>query len=105
MNIVKIDFDSAVSTEEQAQLDQWKEQNHPDGTGPENKILADAARESCEHAAANGHLTWKDILLEEMFEAFAEEDEEALIAELIQSAAVIKSWIKAIQRRHRLVAV
>jgi hypothetical protein len=99
-----IEFHVAVDAEEAAQFVKWGEQNHPDGTNESNKVIADAARAACEEAARNGHLTWKDIALEEFMEALAEEDEDALISELIQTAAVIKSWIKAIQRRQQVAA-
>lgn len=91
--------DLAVSMEEKRQLDLWGEQNHQDGTSASNRDIADAARESCEKAFKEGRGSWFDILLEEVMEASAEEDEDALMAELIQVAAVAKSWTRAILRR------
>jgi hypothetical protein len=44
-------------------------------------------------------LTWRDILLEEVYEAFAETDSDRLREELIQVAAVALSWVDAIDRR------
>ncbi|TIH26025.1 NUDIX hydrolase, partial [Subtercola vilae] len=42
---------------------------------------------------------WQDILLEEVFEAFAESDTSKLRTELIQVAAVAQQWVEAIDRR------
>ena len=78
----------------------WGEQNHPDGTGfPWHRTLALRAQDSCERATRTGSLTWRDILWEEVAEAFAESDPERLRAELIQVSAVAASWIEAIDRK------
>lgn len=104
MKTTPIDFNAAVESEVRAQFVKWGQQDHPDGTNESNKVVADAARDACNTAAENGHLTWKDIALEEFMEALAEEDEEALITELIQTAAVIKSWVASIERRREVAA-
>lgn len=83
------------------QEDQWGEQNHPDGTGGNAGLLAEWAREACQRAAASGTVTWQHILLEEVYEAFAETDPAALRAELIQVAAVAAAWAEAIDRRQQ----
>lgn len=87
--------------EQQAQVDTWGVQDHLDGIT--NLALAKAARDAakarCDRHAREGAVTWKDILLEEVFEALAEEDPELLKAELIQVAAVAASWADAIERR------
>lgn len=96
----------------------WGEQNHPDGTGPDSLPLyntnvfvddSDAAitlakkftKTTDERFSGKGDRpgTWADILLEEIFEAMAEDDPEKLVNELIQSAAVIVAWVEAIRRR------
>lgn len=92
----------------------WGEQNHPDGTGPlvqplvcpEGIYTTDIAPTLAEiftnrtnQHAADGEVTWLDILLEEVFEATAEDDPERLRAELIQVAAVATQWAEAIDRR------
>ena len=46
-----------------------------------------------------GSLAWDGILLEEVYEAFAEEDPIKLRSELVQVAAVAVQWIAAIDRR------
>lgn len=81
------------------QLELWGEQNHPDGSSTNNDGIATMAKVSCEQAFAEGRGTWLDILLEEVMEASAEEDEDALVTELIQVAAVAESWADAIRRR------
>ena len=109
------DSDIAVEvlTERRRQDDRWGEQNHPDGTGPAVIVsglpsLAGVARldnlrtwatADCDRAAAHGSVTWTHILLEEVLEAVAEDDEVKLRAELIQVAAVAQQWVSAIDRR------
>lgn len=105
-----------VWTEMQAQAEQWGEQNHPDGTGAayislqEYPIEADMAktfiegvasryRMATENAAREGKLTWRHIILEEMFEAMAEDDGEKLEKEIVQTLAVGFSWLAARDRR------
>lgn len=87
--------------QERARQDvKWGQQNHPDGTGGLALIvLSDAAREACDRAMAAGETTWRHILLEEIFEAMAEDDSVALRKELVQSAAVIVNWIEDIDTR------
>jgi hypothetical protein len=88
--------------QERARQDfKWGEQNHPDGTESSElaKVQADQFRMECDSAASVGKLTWKHILLEEVYEAFAESDPKKLRTELVQSAAVIMAWIEAIDRR------
>lgn len=90
----------------------WGQQNHPDGTGPSAQVLpfraegdeparmlSELARQSCAGAFATGGGTWADILLEEVFEALAEDDAALLRAELVQVAAVAAAWAEAIDRR------
>jgi len=103
-----------IAEERQRQDATWGEQNHPDGTGPRVAFaghlgcMAEAAEQFrlATHAAAgqlpgldHGPLTWRHILLEEVFEAFAEDHPDQLRAELIQAAAVAAAWIEALDRR------
>jgi hypothetical protein len=89
-----------VRGERYAQDEKWGEQNHPDGTGrPDDAWVADAVRERCEAAFAEGRGTWRDVLTEEFQEALAETDADKLRAELIQVAAVCVAWVEAIDRR------
>ncbi|MGA8116881.1 MAG: hypothetical protein WCA46_24870 [Actinocatenispora sp.] len=82
------------------QDERWGEQNHPDGTGGPGALddLA-VARETVEGNAARGAMTWRDILQEEVAEAFAESDPVRLREELVQVAAVAAGWVQAIDRR------
>lgn len=104
-----------VARERSRQDAQWGEQNHPDGTGPRQPIsigiayMGDVAaqmRRAANAAAGkvpglehHGPLTWRHILLEEVFEALAEDDPVKLRAELIQVAAVAVAQVEAIDRR------
>ena len=88
-----------VARERQRQDARWGEQNHPDGASDVYAATADHYREICQAHAAEGHCTWKDILLEEVWEAFAEPDPAKLRAELVQVAAVAAAWAEAIDRR------
>ena len=103
-----------VGIERTAQDAQWGEQNHSSGTGPTTpplwrsrlnaamtaRELAEQATSSCDSAADRGDLTWTDILLEETFEALAENEGDNLREELIQVAAVAVAWIECIDRRN-----
>lgn len=72
----------------------WGPQSHPNGTYKEHAYQARNAQERCDLLARQGRLTWWDILLEEVYEAGAEEDTDALIEELIQVAAVAVNWVR-----------
>lgn len=87
-----------VAAERRRQDEKWGQQDHPNGTGA-FKPEADAARERCERLFATGYPMWWPILLEEVYEALAEEDPAALREELIQVAAVAVGWIECIDRR------
>jgi hypothetical protein len=107
-----------VITERERQDAKWGEQNHPNGTGPEsmalarisaashqfidymtNAELAASAKFATDTAAENGSTNFADILLEEVLEAFAEEDLDKLRVELVQVAAVAQQWIAKIDRQ------
>ena len=107
-----------VQDERTRQNEKWNEQNHTDGTGGEewswaaildlvenrsvdNDAAAAAAKRETDAKAQRGMVTWADILLEEVAEAFAENDPAHLRAELVQVAAVAAQWVEAIDRRVR----
>ncbi|MEU4170992.1 hypothetical protein AB0F46_29445 [Streptomyces sp. NPDC026665] len=93
-------FAEAVDTERQAQLAQFGDQHHPDGTGSSSQqVAAGAARARCQVAATQGEVTWQLILAEEHAEAMAESDPAALRAELVQVAAVCAAWIADLDSR------
>ena len=89
-----------VADERRIQDAKWGVQNLPDGTSKEEwSAVANAARTLCNMAASEDAVTWKDILMEEFFEAMAESDPKKLREELVQVAAVAVQWIEAIDRR------
>ncbi len=90
-----------VAFERHKQNSKWGEQNHPNGTSPIFKSMADASREACEVSAQAGTLTWRSILLEEVTEAFAESDPKLLREELVQVCAVAVAWIEKLDRERR----
>ncbi|MFF4417046.1 hypothetical protein ACFYY8_31380 [Streptosporangium sp. NPDC001559] len=78
----------------------WGEQNHPDGTGhPGDDRRANEARQMTQSMADLGDVSWRDILYEEVLEAFAETDPYKLLDELTQVEAVARQWRLAIRRR------
>jgi hypothetical protein len=82
------------------QLQLWGDQAHPDGTGmPGDPEKAQQAKNHTEEMTRQKTLTWRAILEEEVREAFAESATTPLRTELIQSAAVIVSWVHRIDRR------
>jgi hypothetical protein len=101
-----------VAAERKRQNAKWGEQNHPDGTGPEtywqlddDERANDAARiyrVITQQRAERGELTWKDIWLEEIAEALAENDPAKLRAELVQAVAVGVAWIEKIDRHEQV---
>ncbi|MGZ0067839.1 hypothetical protein [Microbacterium arborescens] len=97
--------------------------DHPDGSGPEEMVLLEMGFHAAEYRTA-GDLaemaqlacrsafdgrgsrpgTWADILLEEVFEALAEDDPEKLRTELVQVAAVSVKWARMIDAREGVTA-
>lgn len=89
----------AIVRERQAQDEKWGVQNHPNGTGiTGDRERADSARHVCEVMFRNGMGSWRDILHEEVQEAFAEHDPVKLREELIQVAAVALAWVENMDR-------
>ena len=88
-----------VAGERAAQDAMWGLRGHLDGTGPEYAPEADLAKRAVADAAAEGRLTWRHILHEEVLEAFAEDDPGLLRHELVQVAAVAVKWIQDLDRR------
>lgn len=88
-----------VVEERVRQLEKWGVQKLPDGTGSESdKHRAWHQRQVTDSKSESGTVTWKDVLAEEVFEAFAETDQsdEDLRKELIQVAV---AWIEDIDTR------
>ena len=90
-----------VYAERFRQDEKWGEQNHVIVT-PEaaknNLEIANAYKMLCDHAAGHGLLTWKQILLEEVFEALSTLDPDEQITELVQVAAIACAMVECIER-------
>lgn len=107
-----------VSDERQRQREQWGQQTLPDGTGPETTPLQawEAQGPRGEHLTAEGWaastrrirenrasalVEWKDVLLEQVADALAEDPDSARLRNaLVQVAAVAVSWAEDLDRRH-----
>lgn len=100
-----------VAAERLRQDQKWGQQNHPNGTGPSQRIicseiaggptnaeLAVAARDRTDRMHRKGRGTYEQILTEEVCEAYAEVDPARLRRELIQVAAVAVAWVEKIDR-------
>lgn len=72
----------------------------PDGTGgPAAKEEEVAAKAAYERARAEGCVTWRDTLREEVAESLASDNPEHLATELLQSLAVCGKWLEALAAR------
>lgn len=90
-----------VGGERERQDNKWGPiRDFPDGTAEYDAVAnANAAKDACEMAFREGRGTWAHIFKEEVAEALAESDVEALRTELIQVAAVAVAWVQALDRR------
>lgn len=92
-------FAEAVDAERRSQLEKWGDQRHPNATAiTGDRDRANNARHVCDVLAERGMVGWRDILNEEVQEAFAESDPVKLREELIQCAAVIAAWVYDLDR-------
>ena len=86
-----------VSVEHFRQLDKWGVQHRENGTGgPVMRDTAEDMRNRCNYLAEHGGADWRAVLLEEVYEALAEEEPAALRKELVQVAAVCAAWVENI---------
>ena len=92
-----------VISERARQERKFPHQSLPSGTGSgQDASHAKLCRRLNDWSMGHGGLTWRGVLLEEVYEALAEDDvqcAEHLIEELTQVAAVALRWIRDIQRR------
>lgn len=93
-----------VRHERMCQDIKWGQQDWPDvSRGATSRADYGAKAEHWkfvnDQLAENGTIGWDSILLEEVFEALAEEDPTMLRTELIQVAAVAVAWVEAVDRR------
>lgn len=99
MSEIQIGALNDIVRERLAQDEKWGRQNHPNGTGMlGDRERANSARHVCEVMFRNGMGSWRDILHEEVEEAFAEHDPAKLREELIQVAAVALAWVENMDR-------
>ncbi len=94
----------SIDAERERQDKKWGEQNHPIVLLPSidyyiNRGIAEGLKSSNRQASREGEITWRGILLEEVYEALAEPDPEKCKSELIQVAAVAVAMIESIQRK------
>jgi hypothetical protein len=99
---VAFDILTEIMAERMRQDQSWgtaRERGYSDGTGrPGDVGLAAWAKAVCK-ANDLAHDNWRDILAEEVFEAFELTDTSLLRVELIQVAAVAVAWIEALDAR------
>lgn len=89
-----------INAERFRQDAKWGKQHREDGTGgPVMRDEADRMRTACNWLAEHGGADWRAVLLEEVYEALAEEDQAKLRAELVQICAVSCAWIEDIDSR------
>lgn len=97
-----------VAIERVHQRHKYGDQDHlPDGTDPDCpsstlaalQLSVKAARANLRYQVEQGTVTFRDILVCEVAEAFDEVDPVRLRAELIQVAAVAVQWVEAIDAR------
>lgn len=93
---------SDIADERARQDERWGIQNHPFASEAIQKIsvtFAEEAKKTCRYASEAGTLTWRDILAEEFYEAFAETDIDKQIEEMTQVAAVAVAIIENLERK------
>lgn len=88
-----------VAQERTRQLAVYGEQHHPDGAQRDDVVSAELYRDLYEVAVAAGVVTWRNILLEEVYEATSEQDDKLRRDELLQVAAVALAWVEDIDGR------
>lgn len=89
-----------VASERDRQDAKWGVQRHPNGTNPARYGQhRELSRTLCDAAARQGVVTWRHILLEEVYEGLAEEHPAKLRSELVQVAAVVVNWIEDLDSR------
>lgn len=99
----RIDIFSKIHAERKRQDSIHGEQNLPiKNDAPIYKKMAEVAKEICDDNFRDGTITWKDILEEEFWEVFAEDDPEKQAEELIQVAAVCVAMVECLRRNGKI---
>lgn len=98
-SVVLDQIERDVRFENRRQIERYGELTYPNGTGrPGDQEAAEALKAACK-ANSPAEDNWRDIAAEEVAEAFAETDPKKLRVELVQAMAVMKAWVKDIDRR------
>jgi len=91
-----------ITAERARQIAKWGVQHRADDTGGSHyEEMAELSKQVCQGAERStpGGASWRLVLAEEVNEAFAETDPDALCAELTQVAAVCVAWLEDIRSR------
>ncbi|WP_091232541.1 hypothetical protein [Microbacterium sp. 3J1] len=96
-----------IGRERGAQDAKWgAPKNVPNGTGLDGSLLGysfgelrDMLQSTVDRLAERRESTMAAVLLEEVFEVLAEDDDERVREELIQVAAVAAKWVQIIDER------
>jgi hypothetical protein len=79
----------------------WGEQHHKDVSHDSNRAAFAALAKTYQHINDTNlaHPDWSNILLEEVYEALAEQETASMRQELVQVAAVAVAWIEDLDSR------
>lgn len=102
LNQLKYSVTDEILAETHRQDVKWGEgRQMPNGTGNAEygPDLAEYFKEETDAAFREGRGTWRHILEEEIYEAFAENNSRRLKTELVQAAAVIVQWLVALRKQ------
>lgn len=97
--MIEISVYTEIEEERNKAEAKFPDQHLPSGTSRSDWSGEElAAKAECNKRHKYGNLTWRDVLYEEVCEAFAEEDPAKLRAELVQVAAMAVRWIEDLGR-------
>jgi len=88
-----------IAAERQRQNDKWGEQNHPMLDRLDYVMQCKSLQDYFRRKLKAGEVDWHNILLEEVYEAFAETDPARQREEMIQVAAVAVQIIEYLDRQ------
>jgi len=96
------DIANEIADERLSQVERWGQQDHPSFISELDRRRAAKSETHWKQRnaarVADGSLTWDGILLEEVYEALAEDEPNLRRAELIQVAAVAAAEVESIDR-------
>lgn len=92
-------FAEEVDAERRRQLEKWGDQRHPILRGPNNQHLFEQLAQAMRETNADPHqICWMTILLEEAYEAGAEQNMAKFREEVVQIAAVCQAILTDLER-------